>query len=77
MPGQLFRRHFLTDGIRAPSEWRASIDQPEAFAWFGGQRPSQLPCIEQIPGTQQSRNRKRVDPPGLGTPGERMGTSLN
>lgn len=77
MPGQLFSHHFHTDDIRAPSEWRASIAQPEAFAWFGGQHPSQIPCIEQIPGPQQSRNRTRVDPPGLGTPSEPMGTSLN
>ena len=34
MAGQLFTHYFLTDGIQATSEWRASIAQPEAFARF-------------------------------------------
>ena len=34
MPGQLFTNYFLTDGIKATSEWQASLDQPEAFAAF-------------------------------------------
>ena len=65
MPGQLFSHHFLTDDIRAPSEWRASIAQPEAFAWFGGQHPSQLPCIEQIPGPNKAATEQELIPPVL------------
>ena len=34
MAGQLFTHYFLTDGIQATSEWRASIARPEAFARF-------------------------------------------
>ena len=34
MAGQLFTHYFLTEGIQATSEWRASIAQPEAFARF-------------------------------------------
>ena len=34
MPGQLFTHYFLTDGIKATAEWRASLDKPEAFAAF-------------------------------------------
>ena len=34
MAGQLFTHYFLTDGIQATSDWRASIAQPEAFARF-------------------------------------------
>ena len=36
MPGQLFTHYFLTDGIKATAEWKASLDQPEAFAAFRG-----------------------------------------
>ena len=32
MSGQLFTHYFLTDGIKATTEWKASLDQPEAFA---------------------------------------------
>ena len=34
MPGQLFTHYFLTDGIKATAEWKASLDNPEAFAAF-------------------------------------------
>ncbi len=34
MPGQLFTHYFLTDGIKATAEWKASLAQPEAFAAF-------------------------------------------
>ena len=34
MPGQLFTYYFLTDGIKATAEWKASLGQPEAFAAF-------------------------------------------
>ena len=34
MAGQLFTHYFLTEGIQATSDWRASIAQPEAFARF-------------------------------------------
>ena len=34
MPGQLFTRYFLTEGIQATSEWKTSIAQPEAFVRF-------------------------------------------
>ena len=34
MAGQLFTHYFLTEGIQATSDWRASIAQPEAFAGF-------------------------------------------
>ena len=34
MPGQLFTHYFLTDGIKATAEWKASVAQPEAFAAF-------------------------------------------
>ena len=34
MAGQLFTYYFLTEGIQATSDWRASIAQPEAFARF-------------------------------------------
>ena len=34
MAGQLFTHYFLTDGIQATSEWRASIARPETFARF-------------------------------------------
>ena len=34
MAGQLFTHYFLTEGIQATSEWRASIARPEAFARF-------------------------------------------
>ena len=34
MPGQLFTHYFLTDGIKATAEWKASVVRPEAFAAF-------------------------------------------
>ena len=34
MPGQLFTHYFLTDGIKATPEWKASVDRPQAFAAF-------------------------------------------
>ena len=34
MLGQLFTHYFLTDGIKATAEWKASLAQPEAFAAF-------------------------------------------
>ena len=34
MPGQLFTHYFLTDGIKATAEWKASVAKPEAFAAF-------------------------------------------
>ena len=34
MSGQLFTHYFLTDGIRATAEWKASLAKPEAFAAF-------------------------------------------
>ena len=34
MPGQLFTHYFLTDGIKATTQWQASLDQPEEFAAF-------------------------------------------
>ena len=34
MAGQLFTHYFLTEGIRATSEWRASIAQSETFGHF-------------------------------------------
>ncbi len=34
MPGQLFTHYFLTDGIKATAEWKASLAQPEVFAAF-------------------------------------------
>ena len=34
MPGQLFTHYFLTDGIKATAEWKASVARPEAFAAF-------------------------------------------
>ena len=36
MPGQLFTQYFLTDGIKATPEWRASVDNPAAFELFRG-----------------------------------------
>ena len=34
MSGQLFTHYFLTDGIKATAEWKASVAKPEAFAAF-------------------------------------------
>ena len=34
MEGRLFTRYFLTDGIKATAEWKASVDCPEGFAAF-------------------------------------------
>ena len=34
MPGQLFTQYFLTDGIRHTPEWRASVEEPQAFTAF-------------------------------------------
>ncbi len=34
MPGQLCTHYFLTDGIKATTEWQASLGQPGAFAAF-------------------------------------------
>ena len=34
MPGQLFTQYFLTDGIKATPEWKASVDESEAFESF-------------------------------------------
>ena len=34
MPGQLFTQYFLTDGITATPEWKASVDEPKAFDTF-------------------------------------------
>ena len=34
MLGQLFTHYFLTDGIKATAEWKASLARPEAFAAF-------------------------------------------
>ena len=36
MPGQLFTQYFLTDGIKATPEWKASVDDSEAFESFRG-----------------------------------------
>ena len=35
MPGNLFTNYFLTEGIKATAEWRASISDSTAFAVFG------------------------------------------
>ncbi len=34
MPGQLFTHYFLTDGIKATTEWETLVAQPEMFAAF-------------------------------------------
>ena len=34
MPEQLFTHYFLSYGIRATTEWKASVAKPEAFAAF-------------------------------------------
>ena len=34
MPGQLFTQYFLTDGVKATPEWKASVDESEAFELF-------------------------------------------
>ena len=34
MPGRLFTHYFLTDGINATAEWRASVADSETFAAF-------------------------------------------
>ena len=34
MPGQLFTQYFLTDGIEATPEWKASVDNSRAFDSF-------------------------------------------
>ena len=34
MPGQLFTHYFLTDGIKATTEWETSVAQPGIFAAF-------------------------------------------
>ena len=34
MPGHLFTEYFLTEGIRATNEWRASIASADAFESF-------------------------------------------
>ena len=34
MPGHLFTEYFLTEGIRATSEWRASVEYADAFESF-------------------------------------------
>ena len=34
MPGQLFTHYFLTDGIKATAEWKASVARREEFAAF-------------------------------------------
>ena len=34
MPGQLFTQYFLTDGIEATPEWKASVDHPDDFESF-------------------------------------------
>lgn len=34
MSGQLFTYYFLTDGIQATAEWKASLDKPEEFTAF-------------------------------------------
>ena len=34
MPGQLFTQYFLTDGIKATPEWKASVENPVAFETF-------------------------------------------
>ena len=34
MPGQLFTQYFLTDGIEATPEWKASVENPSAFESF-------------------------------------------
>ncbi len=34
MPGQLFTQYFLTDGIKATPEWKASVENPEVFVSF-------------------------------------------
>ena len=34
MPGNLFTNYFLTEGIKATAEWRASISDSTAFAAF-------------------------------------------
>ena len=49
MPGQLFTHYFLTDGIKATAEWKASVARPEEFAAFKhgvsstGTMPSAVP----------------------------------
>ena len=34
MPGQLFTQYFLTDGVKATPEWKASVDNPVDFESF-------------------------------------------
>ena len=50
MQGQLFSHYFLTDGIKATAEWKASIKQPDRFEEF---RKS---CSERIDALNLSAN---------------------
>ena len=65
MPGQLFTQYFLSDGIRHTPEWRASVEQPEAFAEFAGGVAEQFRSFSQYDSPNESVTEQELIRPVL------------
>ena len=69
MPGQLFTHYFLTDGIKATTEWETLVAQPEMFAAFRNSVRQQFDdfSLRNSQASKRSRHRTRADSPSPGT----------
>ncbi len=65
MPGQLFTHYFLTDGIKATAEWRASLDEPEAFAAFRDGVSQKYEALSRIAAPNESTTEQELICPVL------------
>ena len=66
MPGQLFTQYFLTDGIRHTPEWRASVEQPQAFTAFAKAAAERFEAFRQYDGPNESVTEQELIRPVLG-----------
>ena len=65
MPGQLFTQYFLTDGIRHTPEWRASAEQPQAFAAFASAVAERFEAFSQYDSPNESVTEQELIRPVL------------
>ena len=66
MPGQLFTQYFLTDGIRHTPEWRASVEQPQAFTAFAKAAAERFEAFRQYDSPNESVTEQELIRPVLG-----------
>ncbi len=65
MPGQLFTEYFLTDGIRATTEWRECLDQPQAFTDFKEALSAKIAWFSQFTSPNESLTEQDLVRPAL------------